>query len=193
MMTLANRDRFYYKPRIDEELLGKYNEGLICTSACYKSPVSYHLTEDGYDPDRARNNALFLKNVFGDRFYNEVMHIGFPEYDDICNRILDLADDLKIKTTVSNDVHYIKKEDSVLQQLLMNIQTEGMLQSESNELYLKSRKEIITAYVTEEMADTTLEIADRCNFKLKFEGFKFPKFDITKQDDFKEFEREMKK
>ena len=191
MMTLANRDRFYYKPRIDEALLKEYNDGLICTSACYKSPISYHLTEEGYDPKRAENNARFLQSVFGDRFYNEVMHIGFHEYDSICPRILELADKLGLRTCCTNDVHYVKKEDAALQETLMNINTEGALKSESDQLYLKSREEMIIDYVTDEMCDTTLEIADRCKFRLDFSGYKFPKFDITKQNDYDIFKREV--
>lgn len=191
MMTVANRERFYYKPRIDEALLKEYNEGLICTSACYKSPVSYHLTEEGYDPKRAEYNARFLQSVFGDRFYNEVMHIGFREYDSVCPRILELADKLGLRTCVTNDVHYVKKEDAPLQATLMNINTDGNLESESNQLYLKSRDEMIVDYVTKEMCDTTLEIAKRCEFRLDFSGYKFPKFDIEKQEDYERFKKEV--
>lgn len=191
MMTVANRDRFYYKPRIDEALLREYNEGLICTSACYKSPVSYHLTEEGYDPKRAEYNARFLQSVFGDRFYNEVMHIGFNDYDSICPRIIELADKLGLRTCCTNDVHYVNKEDAPLQETLMNINTDGTLKSESNQLYLKSRDEMIVDYITPEMCDTTLEIAERCQFRLDFSGYKFPKFNIEKQDDYEIFKKEV--
>ena len=191
MMTVANRERFYYKPRIDEALLREYNEGLICTSACYKSPVSFHLTEEGYDPKRAEHNARFLQSVFGDRFYNEIMHIGFREYDSICPRILELADKLGLRTCATNDVHYVKKEDAPLQATLMNINTDGNLESESNQLYLKSRDEMIVDYVTKEMCETTLEIAKRCEFRLDFSGHKFPKFDIKKQEDYESFRKEV--
>lgn len=191
MMTAANRERFYYKPRIDEELLLKYNDGLICTSACYKSPISYHLTEEGYDPKRAEKNARFLQSVFGDRFYNEVMHIGIDKYDSICPRILELADKLNIRTVVTNDCHYVNREDASLQKTLVNINTDGGLDIESDQLYLKSRKEMIVDYVTKEMCDNTIEIANRCKFRLDFSGYKFPKFDIKKQDDYYLFLKEI--
>lgn len=202
MMTVANRDRFYYRPRIDEALLRKYNEGIICTSACHQSPVSSHLLEKWFDPDRARANMQFLIDVFGDRFYNEAMHTGYSAYDDYYTmkirndgvpRILELANDMGVKTVCTNDVHYINREDASLQGTLMSINTGGKMgqDAEGNELYLKSREEMIVSYITPEMCDTTLEIADRIDFRLKFEGYKFPHFDISKQHDFEQFKKEV--
>lgn len=193
MMTMANRERFYYKPRVDEELLRTHNEGLICLSGCYKSPITYHMLEEGKDPDRAIANMKFFIEVFGDRFYNEAMHIGWEPYDKYYTRVLELADSLKVKTVCTGDVHYLKKEEAELQKILMNIQTDGTLESSTSELWFKTRNEMIIDYITPQMADTTLEIADRCNFELKFEGFKFPVFDIKRQSDYKQFYKENNK
>ena len=188
MMTMANRDRFYNRPRIDESLLREYNEGLICLSACYKSPVTFHLMEEGYDPDRARANALFFKETFGDRFYNEAMHIGWEDYDKYYPRVLELADDLKIKTVCTNDVHFVKRSDAKYQEMLTLINTKGkMTSSGSDEFYLKTRDEMIVDYITPEMCDRTLEIADRCNFNLNFSGYLFPEFKPETKKDYKEF------
>jgi len=75
----------------------------------------------------------------------------------------------------------------------MNIQTDGSMESSTSELWFKTRNEMIVDYITPQMADTTLEIADRCNFELKFEGFKFPVFDIKRQSDYKQFYKENNK
>lgn len=188
MMTMANRDRFYKKPRIDEVLLKEHNEGLICLSACYASPVTFHLMEEGFDPDRAKNNAMFLKGIFGDRFYNEAMFTSFESYNKYYPRVLELAHDIGIKTVASNDVHFVRKEDAELQDVLTRINTHGKMSTSDNSSYfLKSREEMITHYITPEMCDTTLEIADRCNFQLKFSGYLFPKFQPETKSDYKEF------
>lgn len=202
MMTVANRERFYRKPRVDEALLKEYNEGLICLSACSQSPVSSHLLEKWYDPKRARANMEFLINTFGDRFYNEAMHNGYADYDNYYTmtirkdgkpRILELANELGVKTVCTNDVHYINREDASLQGTLMSINTGGKmgLDADGNELWLKTREEMIVSYITPEMCDVTLEIADRIDFNLKFEGYKFPHFDISKQHDYEQFVREV--
>lgn len=188
MMTMANRDRFYKKPRIDEVLLREHNEGLICLSACYASPVTFHLTEEGFDPDRARKNAMFLKEVFGDRFYNEAMVTSFEDYNKYYPRVLELAQDLDIKTVATNDVHFVKKEDAELQDVLTRINTHGkMSTSDNSSYYLKSREEMIARYITPEMCDMTLEIADRCKFQLEFSGYLFPEFKPETKEDYKEF------
>ncbi len=103
LCSCAGSEGFYYKPRIDTKMLGQHREGLIVLSACYKSPVSFHLSEEGYDPDKARNNMRTLKLMFGDRFYNEVMSIGMPAYDSIVPRILQMANDEGVRTVVTND------------------------------------------------------------------------------------------
>ena len=119
------------------------------------------------------------------------MHIGIDKYDSICPRILELADKLNIRTVVTNDCHYVNREDASLQKTLVNINTDGGLDIESDQLYLKSRKEMIVDYVTKEMCDNTIEIANRCKFRLDFSGYKFPKFDIKKQDDYYLFLKEI--
>ena len=103
----------------------------------------------------------------------------------------ELADKLGLRTCCTNDVHYVKREDASLQETLMNINTDGTLKSESDQLYLKSRDEMIVDYITPEMCDTTLEIEERCNFRLDFSGYKFPKFEIEKQKDYEQFRKEV--
>jgi len=90
--TLAGRDGFYYRPRMDFALLSKYTEGVIALSACYKSPVSYHFSVEGRNPDMARDNMRKLKSLFGDRFYNEVQQTGWDEYDNLVPEIIQLGE-----------------------------------------------------------------------------------------------------
>lgn len=193
IITNANREGYYYKPRTDRKNLEKYGEGLIILSGCYKSPVSYHFSQEGYDPKKAEENLKFFIGNFGDRFYNEVMCIDFPEYDNIVMDFTALADKYGVKTCVTNDIHYLKDGDHKLQSMLLKISTGGKMEGfETQGLFIKSRAEMIRKYITPAMADMTTEIAQRIDFKLNFEGYKFPSFDIESTEDYNEFMKEMK-
>lgn len=190
--STAGRDGFYYKPRIDAEMLNRFNEGLIVLSGCYKSPVAFHLSEEGRDPDLAKKNMLMLKGIFGDRFYNEVMHINWAESDRVMPELIQIATENGIKSVVTNDCHYMNKEDAETQSVMlkMNVKNKDFT-FDSTDLYLKTRQEMVCEYVTEQMADTTLEIMDRVTLDLGkiFTGESiFPNYDITTSKDYKQFE-----
>ncbi|MCK9279239.1 MAG: PHP domain-containing protein [Melioribacteraceae bacterium] len=188
IVTNANREGFYYKPRTDRKNLQKYGEGLIILSGCYKSPVSFHFSQEGYDPKKAEENIKFFVDNFGDRFYNEVMCIDFPDYDKIVPEFISLANKYNVKSVVTNDCHYLNDGDHKLQNILLKIATGGKMEGfETAGLFMKTREQMIRNYITPEMADMTVEIANRIEFKLNFEGYKFPAFDISKEKDYNDF------
>lgn len=190
MCSMAGKDGFYYKPRVDERMLREHSDGVIVLSGCYKSPISFHLSEEGHDPDRARAKMRMLKGIFGDRFYNEVMCIGMKGYDSMVPRILQLAEEEGVKSVVTNDCHYAEASGVKTQEIMMKL-VGGKLEFEAKELYLKSRNEMLdNSIILREHADMTLEIADRIDFQLEFKGYKFPAFDITKEKDFEQYARE---
>ena len=191
--TLAGKEGFYRKPRIDWDILAKYNEGIICTSACYAGPVSFHVVEEGRDIDLARTHMLQLKAIFGDRFYNEIMNIGWEPYDNITGELVELANSEGIKTIATNDTHYAKKEDIKTKELMMKI---AGWEYEAGQLYLKSSDEMLKGSVTREHLDNTLEIDDRIEFDMNklFNGYIFPAYDITKDENYKKFlEKDLQK
>jgi len=190
LMTTACRDRYYYKPRVDMKALAADNQGLLCLTACYKGPMAYHLSQSGYDPGLAKSNLMWLKGVFGDRLYNEAMKIGFPEYDDAVPAMVAMADECGVKTVATNDAHYPERSDADVQATLLKISTGGSLEMDSDELFMKSRAEMVGGAITEAMCDTTLEIASRVEFELKFEGNQFPAFDPATAQDYNLFLQE---
>ena len=179
---------FYYKPRIDKEILAKYTEGLIATSACLKGEVAHQALLG--DMDRARAAAKFYQELFQGRFYLEIQQNGLPQQMIVNSRYQELARDLKIPLIASADCHYLTKKDALSQEALMAIQTGRPLedpsgqQLKSDEFYFKPQ-----AVMKEEFAfcpeaiSNTMEIAKICNFEFKFEDEKgkkiyhFPRFE----------------
>lgn len=190
--TLAGQKGFYYKPRIDMKMLAAHSDGLIVLSGCYKSPISYHFSVKGRNIDKARANMLMLSGLFKDRFYNEVMMLGWDEYDPIVPEMVDMATSLGVRTVVTNDIHYTNKDDFEIQKTMLKISTAGFgdesgLEFSATSLYMKSREEMVQGAITQQMADATMEIFERIKFELSFSGYKFPSFDIKQSPKFEEF------
>ncbi|MBR2328309.1 MAG: PHP domain-containing protein, partial [Clostridia bacterium] len=110
LSSIAFLDGFYYRPRIDYELLEKYHEGLICLSACLAGDLPQLLLERRYEDAAAL--AGRLKEIFGDDFYIELQDHGLPEQKEILPQLAKIAAELNIKTVATNDIHYVKKEDA---------------------------------------------------------------------------------
>ncbi|MBY0371573.1 DNA polymerase III subunit alpha, partial [bacterium] len=177
---------FYYKPRIDKEILAKHTEGLIATSACLKGEVTNYCVLG--DMDRAREAAIWYRDLFQGRFYLEMQQNGLPQQMMVNERFQQLSKDLGIPLIATADCHYIKKEQAPMQEVLMAIQTGRMADEgtglKSDEFYFKPQ-----AVVKEEFSHcpeavaNTMEIARSCNFDFEFEDAKgkkiyhFPKFD----------------
>ncbi len=176
--AIACKEGFYYKPRIDYDVLEQHSKGLICLSACLAGHIPSLLLNRQYD--EAYKLGLRLKNMFdeGD-FYIELQNHRLPEQLEILEPLNKLAKDLGVKTVATNDAHYIKREDAEMQDILMCIQMgksvddTDRLKFGTDEFYVKSREEmeeVLGAY--EEALDTTQEIADKCFVTIKAKSHK---------------------
>lgn len=179
LTTLAHTEGYYYKPRIDRELIERYHEGIIATSACIAGVVSAHLVEGDFEA--ARENAKFYHDVFGDDFYLELQDHLLPEDRIIMCETPIIAKELGIKLVATNDVHYEKREHAIAHNVLLYIKDVTKLDSDNidinnlryrtPELYFKTQKEMIDLFKDYPQAiESTLEIRDKCDlvFEKKF-------------------------
>lgn len=181
LSSIAFVDGFYYKPRIDYDILEKYSEGLVCLSACLAGSIPQALLHGRYDEARAL--ALRLKGVFGDDFYIELQNHGLSEQLEVLPKLAQLARELDIKAVATNDIHYVDKSDAEAQDLLLCIQTakfvdeENRMRMEADEFYLKSEDEMRAALKGYEYAvDNTSEVAEKCNVTITFGERHLPGF-----------------
>ncbi|MBQ6235695.1 MAG: DNA polymerase III subunit alpha [Clostridia bacterium] len=172
---------FYYKPRIDYDLLREHHEGLICLSACLAGDIPQALL-CGQDA-RAYEIAQMLKEMFGEDFYIELQNHGIPEQMQVLPKLRTLAKTLGVKTVATNDIHYVKKDDADAQDVLLCIQTQRFvdetdrMRMETEEFYLKSYDEMAAALPDDPDAlDTTNEIAEKCNVEIQFGVRRLPHF-----------------
>ena len=172
---------FYYKPRIDYDLLSQHCEGLICTSACIGGDIPQFLLHDR--DEEAYQLARRLKNMFGEDFYIELQNHGIREQKIILPKLKRLAHELDIKTIVTNDIHYTDKEDAEAQDVLLCIQTQRFVDEQdrmrmgAQEFYCKSAEELLQFLPGEEQSlRNTMEIVDKCNVEIEFGKRRLPKF-----------------
>ena len=166
--SIAFVEGFYYKPRIDFETLQKYSEGLICLSACIAGQLPRLFLADR--PQEARELALQYKALFGDDYYIEIQKHGIAEEDAVMPQLVQLALELNIKIVVTNDVHYLNKEDAEIQDIMMCVQMgkfyddPDRMKFQGEEFYLKNYDEMAELFPNlPDAMDTTLEIAEKCN------------------------------
>ena len=172
LSSFAYLDGMYYKPRIDYKLLEKHSEGLICLSACLAGHIPQLILKRQYD--EADKLALWFKNLFGEDFYLELQNHNLPEEKEVLVKLLEMSERLGIKTVATNDVHYLNKEDSELQDVLLCVQMgktyddPDRMKFETQEFYLKTYDEMLEALPgCEDALDRTIEIADKCNVTIK--------------------------
>ncbi len=183
LSTISYLEGFYYKPRIDFEVLEKYSEGLIASSACLKGAIPYKIIHDGYDA--AREMALRYKDIFGDDFYIELQNHGIQEEIDVQDRLIKLARELNIKLIATNDAHYLKREDYEAHDVLLCLQTgkdyddPKRMRYNTDQLYFKSPAEMKELFKhIPEAIENTLEITDKCNLNLDLSKNYLPRFEI---------------
>ncbi len=169
LVSKAYTEGFYYKPRIDRDLLAQYNGGLIGLSACLKGEVPYYVSKDM--TEKARQSALEYKNILGpENFYIELQDNGLESQEKANRKLVELADELHIGIVATNDCHYLRKEDARAHDILLCIQTgktvsdANRMRFETNEFYLKSAEEMKRAFSEIPSAVlATRQIAERCN------------------------------
>src|SRR5918997_1461354 len=184
LSTLAQLDGYYYRPRIDLEMLAENGTGLIATSACLGGPVANNFLHDR--PDAARDYAGKLSEIFGpDRFFVELQDHGLEDQVRANGDLIPLARTLELPLVATNDVHYCQQEDAPAQEILVCIQTNTTLndpkrlKSESDQLFLKSPEEMARVFRdVPEAISNTVRIAEMCSLDLGFRGYHLPEFPV---------------
>ena len=175
---------FYGKPRVDLALLRQYHEGLIALSACLAGGVAQYLMAEDYAG--AKKYALTLSEIFREgNFFLEMQDHGIPEQRRVNQGILRLARETGLPLVVTNDAHYLRKEDAAMQDVLLCIQTgktvddENRMKFQTQEFYLKSEEEMAELFPNcQEAFDNTAKIADRCNLEFTFHEYHLPAFPV---------------
>ncbi len=182
LSTLGHTEGFYYKPRIDLELLKLYSAGLVVTSACASGVVSAHLVDGNYD--KAKQVAKVYKEIFEDDFYLEIQDHGMPIDKPILEMMPKISKELGIKLVATNDCHYIEKDHSIAHNILLLLGDKNGanyrdLRYGTDQVYFKSAKEMIDLFKDYDGAvENTLEIDSKIDLQLDFEGHHFPEFPI---------------
>lgn len=184
IVTRGFTEGFYYKPRVDMEVLEKYHEGIIALSACLAGEVATHLRKGDYDG--AKEAAIKYRDVFGeDNYFLEMQDHGIPDQATVNAGIMRLSKELGIPMVVTNDSHYIYAEDWEAHDVLLCIQTNRKVQDENRmrydggQYYLKSKEEMAELFpYALEALENTHKIAERCNVKIVFGEQKVPRFDV---------------
>ena len=181
LVSSAHLDGFYYKPRVDRELLDAHHKGLICLSGCYNSEIA-HFIKIGRIDD-AIKTAEYFKNLFGEDYYIEIQEHG----RDIMPKLKEIATTLKIPLIATHDSHYLRKEDQAAHEVLLAIRTSGPngkteFSMKDHDLSLKSPDEMaeLFADAPESLENTTI-IANKCNFEFELGKAHLPSFAIPQE------------
>ena len=184
MVSEAFVNGFYGKPRVDLALLKKHHEGLIALSACLAGGVSQYLLEENYED--AKTYALEMAEIFGpDNFYLELQDHGIPEQRPVNQGVMRLARETGLPLVVTNDAHYLRREDAKMQDVLLCIQTgktiddPNRMKFQTDAFYLKSEEELRQLFPgCDEAFDNTVAIAERCNLEFVFNEYHLPAFPV---------------
>lgn len=196
IVSKASLEGFYYKPRIDHDYLKEHSEGLVATSACLGGEVQKNLLNGNIG--KAKEAALFYKEVFKEDFYLELQYHGVQDQLKVNEMLVKLSKEIDVPLVCTNDVHYINKEDWKAHDILLCIQTgktveeENRMRYPSKEFYLKSVEEMKEnfAYIPEAL-ENTVKIAEKCNFDYEFHKSKLPKFPLDEGIDSYEYLRNL--
>ena len=182
MVSMAFLEGFYVRPRVDMELLRQHAEGLIALSACLAGGIPRKLRANDYEG--AKQQALELAEIFGEEhFYLELQDHGIPEQQEVNRGILRLAKETGLPLVATNDAHYLRREDSYIQDVLMCIQTgktvedTNRMRFETQEFYIKSEEEMRALFPNlPEALENTQRIAERCHMDFTFGEYHLPAF-----------------
>ena len=188
LCTLGHTEGFYFKPRIDAELLSQYREGLIATSACPAGVVSEQLVSGSYS--EAVEYAAIYRDIFGEDFYLEIQNHGLQSEQKILAGASKISKELGIKLVATNDCHYIKQEHAIPHNIMLHIPEASSnnttdyltLRYQTDQIYFKSSEEMISIFKEyPEAIESTLEIADKCNLQLELKKNRMPTFSVPKE------------
>jgi len=184
LVSEANRRGFYGKPRVDLELLSQYHEGIIALSACLAGGVAQYLMDEDYD--NAKKYALKMADIFGpEHFYLELQDHGMEEQRAVNQGVQRISRETGLPMVVTNDAHYLRREDAAIQDVLMCVQMgktvddESRLKLQTEEFYLKSEEELRHLFPNcPDAFENTAKIAEMCNVDFVFHEYHLPSFPI---------------
>ena len=183
LVSIGFTEGYYYKPRIDLEVLEKYHEGLICLSACLASSINQAILNG--DMEKAEEIALWFKNLFQDDYYIELQNNGVKEQVMVNQRLVQIARKHNIPIVGTNDAHYLKKEYAYNHEVLLCIQTGkrmtdvDRMRFETDELYVKSPEEMKEYFKNlPDAIENTVKIAEKCNVEFEFGHTILPNYDV---------------
>jgi DNA polymerase-3 subunit alpha len=199
LVSRAYLEGFYYKPRVDHELLEKYAGGLLALSACLNGEIPEKLLAGRYG--EARNLACYYRDVFGPgNFYLEVQDHGIREQREVNEQIWRLSEDLGIPVVATNDIHYLDREDAFVHDVLLCIQTgktisdPARMKFSTEEFYFKSADEMLRLFPDHPEALTnTLEVAARCSLDFEFGTFLLPHYEVPPEHNAESYLRQLVK
>lgn len=188
LVSISHIDGFYYKPRINREILEKHSEGLICLSACIRGELVQEILAS--NKEQARDVAKWYKNLFKDDYYIELQDHRLDEQKRSNPELIKIAQELDIPMVITNDSHYLRKEDAAWHDTLLCVQTNALKEDEkrfrfpNNEFYVKTPEELREVFkwmdgdLFEEAIENTAKIADKCHVIIKMGENILPSFDV---------------
>ena len=186
LVSLGFIDGYYYKPRIDKELLEKYHDGLICCSACLAGEISQAILKG--DMQKAEESAMWFKNLFGEDYYLEVQANSLREQLLVNQQLISMSKKLNIPLVATNDSHYLRKEDYYNHEVLLCVQTgkrmtdEDRMSFSTNDYYIKSPEEMEEYFSNiPEVLENTVKIAEKCNVTFDFGHTILPNYDVPEE------------
>ncbi|MFH0810162.1 MAG: DNA polymerase III subunit alpha [Pseudomonadota bacterium] len=192
LVSLAYSEGFYYRPRVDKDLLAVHSEGIIALSACLQGEVAWNLANG--NEAQAASAAGALAEIFPGRFYLEMQANGLSEQLKVNAALKGLARSLSLPLVATNDCHYLRREDARAHDILLCVQTgktvedEGRVRFSTDELYFKGVEEMKTAFADcPEAVRASLDIAERCNLELKFGEHHFPVYSLPEGETLEAF------
>lgn len=197
LVTLSYLEGFYYKPRIDKEILREYSSGLIALSACLKGEISQCILQKNIK--KAKEVALDFLDIFGeDNFYLELQKNGIPEQEIVNENLIKLSQELSIPVVASNDIHYINKEDARAHEILLCIQTATNLSDpkrlkfSTDAFYFNSPEEMNKNFSEVPQAlENTIRIAEKCNLEIDFRHAQLPEFKVPPEHNINTYLKEL--
>ncbi len=179
--AIAYRDGFYYKPRIDLKTLEEYSEGLVCLSACVAGDIPQAILHGDFE--EAERLVVWFKRVFGEDFYIELQNHGIADQLTVLPYLKEYAKKYNIKTVITNDVHYVNREDAEMQDVAMcvamqkTIDDPNRMKFENDEFYFKSYEEMANVFPDDlQSLENTLEVAEKCNYGFVYGHYLFPRY-----------------
>jgi DNA polymerase-3 subunit alpha len=197
LVTLSYLEGFYYKPRIDKEILREHSNGLIALSACLKGEIAQYILQK--DIKKAKEVALDFLDIFGEgNFYLELQKNGIPEQEIVNENLIEISQELSIPLVATNDIHYINKEDAQAHEILLCIQTATnlgdpkRLKFSTDAFYFNSPEEMNENFSKVPQAlENTIRIAEKCNLEINFRHAQLPEFEVPPEHNISTYLKEI--